>query len=72
MEPSAAPTAQLLAQCGTRLARSDGPNGGVADSLDEAKAAFWAAWQRPLSGRVTDFVGIDRVVASLSHHAGIG
>jgi len=26
-----------------------GPNGGVADSLDEAKAAFRAAGQRPLS-----------------------
>ena len=25
------------------------PNGGVADSLDEAKAAFREAWQRPLS-----------------------
>jgi hypothetical protein len=28
------------------------PNGGVTDSLDEAKAAFRAAWQRPLSGGV--------------------
>jgi hypothetical protein len=28
---------------------SHGPNGGVADTLDEAKAAFRAAWQRPLS-----------------------
>jgi hypothetical protein len=28
-----------------------GPNGGVTDSLDEAKAAFRAAWerQRPIS-----------------------
>jgi len=26
-----------------------GPNGGVTDSLDEAKAAFRGAWQRPLS-----------------------
>ena len=26
-----------------------GPNGGVADSLDAAKAAFRAAWERPLS-----------------------
>jgi hypothetical protein len=25
-----------------------GPNGGVADSLDEAKAAFRAAWERRL------------------------
>jgi hypothetical protein len=25
---------------------SHGPNGGVADSLDEAKAAFRAAWER--------------------------
>jgi hypothetical protein len=31
-----------------------GPNGGVADSLDEAKAAFRAAWQRPLSRAGTD------------------
>jgi hypothetical protein len=29
---------------------SHGPNGGVADSRDEAKAAFRAAWQRRLSG----------------------
>jgi hypothetical protein len=26
-------------------------NGGVADTLDEAKAAFRAAWERPLCGR---------------------
>ena len=26
-----------------------GPNGGVADTLDEAQAAFRAAWERPLS-----------------------
>jgi hypothetical protein len=25
---------------------TDGPSGGVADSLDEAKAAFRAAWGR--------------------------
>jgi len=25
---------------------TDGASGGVADSLDEAKAAFWAAWER--------------------------
>ena len=31
---------------------SHGPNGGVADSLDEAKAAFRAAWDRSL----VDFV----------------
>jgi hypothetical protein len=35
-------------QIGIR-APSHGPNGGAADSLDEAKAAFRAAWQRPLS-----------------------
>jgi hypothetical protein len=28
---------------------TDDPNGAVADSLDEAKAAFRAAWERPLS-----------------------
>ena len=28
---------------------SHGPHGGVADSLDEAKAAFRAAFKRPLS-----------------------
>jgi len=28
---------------------SHGPHGGLADSLDEAKAAFRAAWERPLS-----------------------
>jgi hypothetical protein len=27
---------------------SHGPNGGAADSLDEAKAAFRAAWGRRL------------------------
>ena len=31
-------------------ARADArPQGQVADSIDEAKAAFWAAWERPLS-----------------------
>jgi hypothetical protein len=43
----------LAAAFGRRLGRvcapSHGPNGGVADSLDEAKAAFRAAWERPLS-----------------------
>jgi hypothetical protein len=35
---------------------SQGGNGGVADSLDEAKAAFRAAWERqcPLSQAGTD------------------
>jgi hypothetical protein len=28
---------------------TSGPNGGAADSLDEAKAAFRAAWERLLS-----------------------
>jgi hypothetical protein len=28
-----------------RRAPTHGPNGGVADSLDEAKAAFRAAWE---------------------------
>jgi hypothetical protein len=32
-------------------AQTHGANGGVADSLDEAKAAFRAAWERPLSER---------------------
>ena len=31
-----------------------GPNGGVADSLDEAKAAFRAAWEGPLSPRIAE------------------
>ena len=31
------------------MAPSHGPNGGAADSRDEAKAAFRAAWERPLS-----------------------
>jgi hypothetical protein len=35
---------------------SHGPNGEVADSLDEAKAAFRAAWQRPLSPRKADVI----------------
>jgi hypothetical protein len=30
------------------------PNGGVADSLDKAKAAFRAAWERPLSPEKAD------------------
>jgi hypothetical protein len=30
------------------------PNGGVTDSLDEAKAAFRAAWERPLSDGRSD------------------
>jgi len=29
-----------------RMGPSHGPNGGVADSPDEAKAAFRAAWGR--------------------------
>jgi hypothetical protein len=33
---------------------SHGPNGGVADTLDEAKAAFRAAWERPLSQKQAD------------------
>ena len=32
-----------------RVTPSHGPTGGVADKLDEAKAAFRAAWERPLS-----------------------
>ena len=31
-----------------------GPSGGVADSLDEATAAFRAAWERPLSSKKAD------------------
>jgi hypothetical protein len=30
-----------------RRAPTHGPNGGVADSLDEAKAPFRAGWERP-------------------------
>ena len=37
-----------------RMAPSHSPNGGVADSLDEAKAAFRAAWERPLSPEKAD------------------
>ena len=33
-------------------ARSHGPNGGVADSLAQVKAAFRAAGERPLSFQV--------------------
>jgi len=36
------------------MAPSHSPNGGVADSLDEAKAAFRAAWERPLSPEKAD------------------
>jgi len=44
-----------LALDDTRIAGpSDGPSGGVADSLDEAKAAFRAAWKRPLSPEKAD------------------
>jgi hypothetical protein len=35
---------------GKAAIRPDGPNGGVADSLDEAKAAFRAAGERPPNG----------------------
>ena len=31
-----------------------GPDGGVPDSLDEAKAAFRATWERPLSQKIAD------------------
>jgi len=41
------------------------PSGGVADSLDEAKAAFRAAWQRPLS---VERSGRDMLSLSLSRH----
>jgi hypothetical protein len=41
-------------QIGLR-AQTHGPNGGVADSLDDAKAAFQAAWERPLSERKATF-----------------
>jgi len=37
-----------------RRAGADGPNGGVADSLDEAKAAFRAEWDRLLSSEKAD------------------
>jgi hypothetical protein len=37
-------------------APSHRPNGGVADSLDKAKAAFRAAWERPLSRAGTDVI----------------
>jgi hypothetical protein len=40
-----------------------GPNGGAADSLDEAKAAFRAAWERPLSEGGAGMFGL-----SLSAH----
>ena len=33
---------------------SPGPSGGAADTLDEAKAAFRPAWERPLSGGVEE------------------
>ena len=33
---------------------TDGPSGAAADSLDEAKAAFRAAWERPLSSEKAD------------------
>jgi hypothetical protein len=35
-------------------APSPGSNGGLTDSLDKAKAAFWTAWQSPLSAGGTD------------------
>jgi hypothetical protein len=38
---------------GARPSQVVGPNGNVADSLDEAKAAFRAAWERiPIAGVV--------------------
>ena len=41
-----------------------GLSGGGANSLDEAKAAFRAAWQRPLSQKIAD----DMLNLSLSGH----
>jgi hypothetical protein len=46
---SAAPAAS----CGSG-GLSHRPTGGLADSLDEAKAAFRAAWERPLSQKIAD------------------
>jgi hypothetical protein len=34
----------LALRC-SRVRATDGPNGGVADSLHEAKSAFRAAWE---------------------------
>ena len=34
----------------------DGPNGGVPDSLGEAKAAFRAPGERPLSQKIADVI----------------
>jgi len=39
---------------GKAAIRPHGPNGGVADSLDEAKAAFRAAGERLLSPKKAD------------------
>jgi hypothetical protein len=50
------------AYCGSA---QHGPNGGAADSLDEAKAAFRAAWRRPLSHSRS---GRDMLSLTLSAH----
>ena len=49
--------------CGSGASRRAAPNVGVADSLDEAKAAFRAAWERPLSQK--DFMGYGQVSLGL-------
>ena len=38
------PSAGIFRMNNTKKGWSDGPNGGVADTLDEVKAAFRAAW----------------------------
>jgi hypothetical protein len=35
-----------------------GPNGGAPDSLDEAKAAFRATWERPASAGRSGVIGL--------------
>ena len=39
-------------------APAHGPNGAVADSLEEAGAAFQAAWERPIDRRVAMVVQV--------------
>jgi hypothetical protein len=48
-----------------RHAPPHGPNGGVSDRLDEAMAAFRAAWERPLSSGKS---GRDMLSLNLSVH----
>jgi hypothetical protein len=53
------PPANVLADFHGSLDNPHGPSSGVIDSLDEAKAAFRRAWERPLSKSRRDMLNLN-------------